>query len=171
MVERRGWLLDLYADGRQGLIVWLLDEDGRRRRLHQPFPVTFYVAGPSARLRALWRYLRDRPLPLRLGRTRRRDLFSGLLDVMAVEVGNPAYLPRLARQVTGRFPDLTYYDIDIPLSLRYAAATGAYPLAHCTFDCADEEVAEDDDDDVETSDLPLVSGGICSRHWAVSRPG
>ncbi len=138
MAERRGWLLDVYADGRCGLVVWLLDEDGARRRLHQPFPVTFYAAGPFPRLRALWRFLQTRPSTPRLGRTRRRDLFSGDVDVMTITVPNPAHLPRLARQVTGRFPDLVYYDVDIPLSLRYAAATGAYPLARCALEVDDD---------------------------------
>ena len=40
-----GWLLDLRRPG-DGLVLWLLGEDGRRLRLRQPFPVTFYAAGP-----------------------------------------------------------------------------------------------------------------------------
>ena len=41
MVERSGWLLDVYADQRDGVTLWLLGDDGRRHRLHQHFPVTF----------------------------------------------------------------------------------------------------------------------------------
>ena len=48
-----GWLLDMYTDPRDGLVLWLLEEDednpdgGRRIRLTQPFPITFYAAGPN----------------------------------------------------------------------------------------------------------------------------
>jgi hypothetical protein len=74
MIERTGWLLDVYAHPQDGLVVWLLDDDGTRRRLRQPFPVTFYAAGPPARLRAMWRFLKEQPLLLKLSRTERRDL-------------------------------------------------------------------------------------------------
>ena len=43
MLETYGWLLDLYDDVHDGLVVWLVGVDGRRHRLHQPFPVTFYA--------------------------------------------------------------------------------------------------------------------------------
>ena len=60
-----GWLLDLYADPQDGVVLWLLDEaDGvQRHRLRQVLPLTFYIAGPAPRLRALWRYLTMRPEP------------------------------------------------------------------------------------------------------------
>ncbi|MEA3440315.1 MAG: hypothetical protein U9R58_08535, partial [Chloroflexota bacterium] len=54
-----GWLLDLYADPRGGLVIWLLDKSsGERLRLKQDFPVVFYAAGPAEQLRALWRFLK-----------------------------------------------------------------------------------------------------------------
>ena len=103
MIERRGWLLDLYADEQDGLVFWLLGEDGCRHRLRQSFPITFYVAGPSPRLRALWRYLQNHPIPLELDRVSRHDLFSGFIDVMAVRVESPACQPRLFQALNRRF--------------------------------------------------------------------
>ena len=126
----RGWLLDLYADEADGLVLWLLDEDGARRRLCQDFPITFYAHGPFPRLRALWRCLTQEalagvhPSQVRLGRVTRQDLFAGELELLAVTVANPALQPRLFWQVARRFPDLAYYDADIPLGLRYAAVIG-----------------------------------------------
>jgi len=129
MVERSGWLLDLYADPRGGLALWFLDENGERQRLRQDFPVTFYAAGPAARLRAAWRWLQGRP-GVSLARQERRDLFQpGLLPVLAVQVAQPAAQPALFRQVSQAFPDLTYYDADLPLALRHAALHGTFPLA------------------------------------------
>ncbi|MCB9009884.1 MAG: hypothetical protein H6656_21365 [Ardenticatenaceae bacterium] len=137
MNEQRGWLLDVYAAEADGLVLWLLAENGRRLRLTQRFPITFYAHGPFPRLRELWRFLQREALAgvppgqLSLSRVRREDLFAGPLDVLAVEVANPALQPRLFRQVARRFPDLTYYDADIPLGLRYAAVFNIFPLCHC----------------------------------------
>lgn len=138
MAELRGWLLDLYADETDGLVLWLLAEDGRRLRLTQQFPLTFYAHGPFPRLRALWHFLQQQPVGVQLARTVREDLFAGPLDVLVVTVANPAQQPRLLHQVTRCFPDLTYYDADIPLGLRHAAVFEVFPLCHC-----EVEVAED----------------------------
>jgi len=133
-----GWLLDVYPDPASGeVVVWILGEDGQRRRLRQAFPVTFYAAGPALRLRQLWRSLQalthqTPPFPLQLSRQDRFDLFVGRdQPVLAVQVGRPDDQSLLFRRVSEAFPDLTFYDADISLALRYAVATGAFPLARC----------------------------------------
>lgn len=126
----RGWLMDLYPD-QEGLSVWLLGSDGNRYHLHQSFSIHFYVAGPRRQLRALWRWLLSQPEKPVLRRAERRDLFAGPVPVLAVEISRPADLPKLFGRVSRAFPDLTYYDADIPLSLRYAACQGIFPLADC----------------------------------------
>ena len=54
MAELVGWLLDVYADTQQGLVLWLADDVGSRHRLTYPFSITFYAGGPFPRLRP-WR--------------------------------------------------------------------------------------------------------------------
>ncbi|MBP7044658.1 MAG: hypothetical protein KBE23_18030 [Chloroflexi bacterium] len=130
----RGWLLDVYPDGQVGVVLWLLGEDGRRHRCHQPFPITFYAAGPFPRLRAAWRYLRAQPTAVHLSRTVRRDLFTGDVEVLAAEVTHPAEQPRLLQKLLRRFPDLDYYDADVPLALRFGVAYDVFPLAYCEVD-------------------------------------
>ncbi len=130
MREVLGWLLDVYAS-ENGVTVWLLGEDGQRYRFTQAFPVIFYAAGPFPHLRHLWRYLKANAPTARLSRTQRLELFSGLLDVMEIQTATPLAQTRLFREIRTRFPDLDFFDVDIPLSLRYAAAHGAFPLAHC----------------------------------------
>ncbi len=127
-MEHTGWLLDLFADPQGGVILWLLGDDGKRYRLQQAFPVTFYAAGPAARLRALWRFLENQPVPVTLSRTERRDLFQPQpLTVLAIQVAQPARQPRLFQQVVKRFPELTYYDADLQLTLRYSAVYHVFP--------------------------------------------
>jgi DNA polymerase-2 len=130
MAEHTGWLLDVYA-GENGLAVWLLEDEGGRLCLRQPFPVTFYAAGPAAELRAAWKWFACQPEALRLARTERRDLFAGPIPVLAVEVQQPARQPGLFQRAGRAFPDLTWYDADLPLALRHTAAYGVFPLARC----------------------------------------
>jgi len=95
--------------------------------------VTFYALGPNPRLRELWRCLDDGAglsISSRRSAVERRDLFiDSPLRLMSIEVSNPIDQERLFARVSQEFPDLTYYDADIPLSLRHAARYGTFPLA------------------------------------------
>lgn len=128
--EIGGWLLDVFADREQGVVLWLLGEDGQRWRLRQSFSITFYAGGPSPRLRALWRFLQQQPIPVQMARTRREELFAGPMDVLAITV-DAAAQPRLFRQARHVCPDLEFYDADIPLSVAYAAVTDVFPTLRC----------------------------------------
>lgn len=152
--EINGWLLDIYPDPDQGLIIWMLDEDGtRRHRLHQPFPTSFYVHGRSADLRKLWRHLDSLDLPLQLSRVDRQDLFvDQLLPVLEVTTQTPTAQEGLFRDLKKRFPDLTYYNVDISVDLRYAAQTGVFPLARCRVLASEEGEIEV----LETLDSPWL---------------
>lgn len=130
--EHTGWLLDLYEEPLGGLAVWFLSEDGERRRLRQRFPVTFYALGDARRLQVLERFLNGQPAAPRTWPARRMDAFARReVPALAVEVARPGDLPGLFRQVSQRFPDLDYADADLPVSLRYAAATRIFPLCRC----------------------------------------
>ncbi len=128
MKEYIGWLFDLYAR-KEGIILWLVGEDKKPHSFSQPFQITFYVGGPFHRLRQLWKFLKDKPV--RLSRTQRKDLYEGMKDVLEVNVLTPSLFDELFREVNQLFPDLLYYDSDIPLILRYAAEYGVFPLGHC----------------------------------------
>jgi DNA polymerase II len=130
--ERTGWLLDVYDDPHDGAVLWLLDEDGTRRRLHQDFPVTFYAAGPPPKLRALWRFLERHPTQVELERQERRDLFCHEpVTVLSIRVLQAALQARLFQEIVRGFPELSYYDADLSFSLRYAAVHDTFPLSHC----------------------------------------
>jgi len=138
--EIRGWLLDIYSDPEQGVVLWLLDQDGvRRHRLHQPFPTSFYVHGSGAELRALWRHLQSLPLPPQLSRAERQDLFMDRpLAVLKIIARTPSDQEKLFSHLKQAFPNLSYYDADIPIDIRYAAQTGVFPLARCLVQATEE---------------------------------
>jgi len=159
-----GWLLDVYPN-EKNLTLWLIGDDGQRHCLVQDFTPTLYAAGPAARLRQLWQWLSGQPVPVHLERTRRRDVFQEhptppatvtpgdgghdeaadqqahhLVTVLAIEVLQPARLDELFRSMLAAFPDLTYYDADISVSLRHAALFNVFPLARCRLELCGQKV-------------------------------
>ncbi len=136
MTEIEGWLLDIYADQDGKLTIWLLqqDEEGRVfcRSLKQTFPIVSYVSGQAEHLRAVWRFIRSQPFQTTLERCERRDLFEAeKVSVLRVQVQRPADHLLLFQRLRQAFPDLTYYDLDLPLSLRHAAIYGSFAAARC----------------------------------------
>jgi DNA polymerase-2 len=124
-----GWLLDVYAHPEEGVVLWLLGEDGNRYRLRHQFSVRYYASGPFPKLRKLWKYLEDIGIPLNLARVKRHDLFSGMVDVLAVTVPNPAQFGDVFYKARRVFPDLVWYNADISIAMRYAAAFNVFPMA------------------------------------------
>ena len=132
MPESKGWLLDLFEDPEQGLILYFITSDGQRLRLHQQFPITFYALGENAQLRQLWRFLEAQPCRPKLKRDIRSDVFTRRDEtVLAIEATSAHVQRTLFQKVLQAFPHLTYADVDIQLSLRFSAATGAFPTALC----------------------------------------
>lgn len=158
-----GWLMDVYDDPLDGLAVWLLGDDGQRRRLRQAFPVTFYASGPESRLKDVEAFLGARFPQARVRREERRDVFAGKdVPVAAVEVPRPADVPRVFRPLERAFHDLGYGDVDLQLSIRYAARTGLFPLARCSLEVDAggrilQAEALDSPWDLERAPMPLRS--------------
>ena len=137
-MQTSGWLLDLYDHPCDGLVLWLIADSGDRLRLHQPFPITFYAAGPEARLQVLQSFLQSQKVKLTLERQTQRDLFQVQpVPVLAICVTQAAEQPLLFRRLARQFPDLDYYDADIQLSLRHAALHSTFSMARCCVE-ADE---------------------------------
>ncbi len=128
MTETIGWLLDVYAE-KNGITLWLLAEDGKRLHLRMDFDITLYVAGDFSLLRHAWKYLREKKV--KLERTVRRDLFLGERNVMAVTTPDPANTQKLFGDLQRQFPSLDYYDVDIPITLRFIAQTNNHLLGRC----------------------------------------
>ncbi|MBG0785711.1 MAG: hypothetical protein H0S79_11460 [Anaerolineaceae bacterium] len=134
MPEFSGWILDLFEDPRDGLVLYVMAENGGRYRLTASLPVTFYALGKNAILRDLWKYIRATFPPADLDRASRMDVFKRQpVTALAVTAANPYQANHIFRQIEECFPTLDYADVDIPVSLRFAFASNAYPLAYCQF--------------------------------------
>ena len=140
-MKLKGWLFDLYPARGGGVTLWFIDEDGRRHRFWQPFPLVFYAAGPSHRLRGLWAFLAGQAIPVLLSRVERRDLFqTDPMHVMGIELEKQEDLQGVFSKAQSAFPDLEYYDVDLALSLRHAASFGTFPLAYCEVEIENQKV-------------------------------
>jgi len=164
MKEYTGWLFDLYVHPRQGIVLWLIGEDKKPHSFIQPFQITFYVGGPFHRLRQLWKFLREKAV--RLYRSERQDLHEGMRDVLEVNVLNPSLFDELFKEVHQHFPDLLYYDTDIPLILRYAAEYGVFPVGRCKIEVDQGwEISRIVPlDDPWQLDSKLLTCGYCKSH-------
>ncbi len=132
--ELTGWLLDLYPNYEHGhLTLWLLGDDGKRHHLHQRFPVVFFAGGHHHRLHDLGVFLKQAyKNQVKLARVHRK----GLLDpepliVMEIRVEQAARFPRIFQEIERPFVDVDFYDNDIRLPTRYAAAFDVFPLTRC----------------------------------------
>ncbi|HKJ27898.1 MAG TPA: DNA polymerase domain-containing protein [Anaerolineales bacterium] len=129
--ELCGWVLAVYPDAVDGAVIWLLGEDGGRYRLTEPFKTTFYIAGEKDHLRGIRAYLSRRKTPPQMTFTQRRELYKGMLDVLAIQTANPIAQEKLFRWMQKTYRRIQYYDAKIPFSIRYGAGRGIFPMAKC----------------------------------------
>ncbi|HSG43117.1 MAG TPA: DNA polymerase domain-containing protein, partial [Anaerolineales bacterium] len=128
-----GWLFDLYAHPTMGIVLWLVGEDGKPYSFHQDFETVYYARGEFPRLHELGEFIRRRysKETVRLERVTKDDLFDGPQVVMGIGTSNSNIFRKLSHKVQDNFPDLIFYDIDAPLTVRYAAAHNVFMMAQC----------------------------------------
>jgi len=128
-----GWLLSIYPDEQDGVVLWVLGDDGIRRRLTHSFLSTFYVGGEQGAIRKVASYLERDTYRTHSFPTERMDLYNGPQEVLAVQTANPVFQQRLSSDLKRCFGGLRlrFYDTNIPLSVRYAVAQGVFPASRC----------------------------------------
>jgi len=129
--ELRGWLLSVYSDIVDGAVLWLLGEDGKRHRLTQPFKTTFYISGDEGRLLNIRGELKKRHSPPKTAFLIRRDLYKGMLPVLAIQVDNPIAQQRLFYRMKKSYKWIRYFDAKIPFPIRYGVTKKVFPMAKC----------------------------------------
>lgn len=133
MKKYTGWLFDLYAHPTKGIVLWLIGEDGKRYAFYQNFETVFYASGSVQRLHELGVFLRRKyeRKNIRLERVTKEDLFAGPQEVLGIGVSHPCLYKKLFTDVYRNFSDLTFYDVDIPLTVRYASVYSVFMMARC----------------------------------------
>ncbi|HEX9898725.1 MAG TPA: DNA polymerase domain-containing protein [Candidatus Methylomirabilis sp.] len=127
-----GWIFDVYPTS-GGMVVWIVDAEGKSYRLVDPFQPSFYVAGPVGALRKLAADLHRMRLAAPVGMTRRQEFWTGeSRDVLEFLLLDPERQPALLRQLAVPRPGITLYDCDLSPALMYCHAREIFPLAKVT---------------------------------------
>src|SRR5262249_9444809 len=131
MTRLRGWLLDVYP-AQDGMVVWLLGEDGRRLRTVDPFVPTFYLTASPSTLGPLLKLLRHAPCRISPRYVDRYELGAPRpLRVLEISVHAPSQFASITRQLTQTYPDTQFFHVDVSLPQRYFYDRRLFPLAHC----------------------------------------
>jgi DNA polymerase-2 len=140
MPEVEGWLLDLFEDPKDGLVLYIVAQNHQRYRLTTSFPITFYALGNNSELRSLWVYLRHSRPDLHLAKVTRLDVIAQRqVPALAITLPHSTEIRAIVNQIENRNPALNFADVDLPITVRFAAATGAYPLALCQIESDDQD--------------------------------
>ncbi|MGE5848823.1 MAG: DNA polymerase domain-containing protein, partial [Candidatus Methylomirabilota bacterium] len=129
-----GWIFDVYPTS-GGMVVWIVDAEGKNHRLVDSFQPSFYVAGPATALRRLAADLHRMRLAVPVGMTRRQEFWTGKpRDVLEFLLLDPERQPTLLRQLAVPRPGITLYDCDLSPALTYCHTRRIFPLAKVTVD-------------------------------------
>ena len=137
MTETTGWLFDVYPSS-EGMVVWLLDDEGKSTAFVDRYEPYFYASGSREGLRLLRQRLSRIKVPIRTERVERTEFWSGRpLEVLKVSTPNLLAYGHLAR-VAGRLEGIELFNCDIPLPQVYLFERNVFPLARCRLDCDTE---------------------------------
>jgi DNA polymerase-2 len=126
-----GWLFDVYPI-REGMVVWLIDGDGRAHRLLYRYHPSMYVAGAPTTLAHAEQAIRQVRIDATLTSAVQRDFMTGEeIPVVRVVLRSPlAY--SVAARALARVPGLTLYNCDVAIPRLFFYDTGLFPLAWCS---------------------------------------
>jgi len=131
-----GWIFDVYPSS-DGMILWVIDDQGHPHRVRHTYAPTLYVAGSHNELEMARQALSRLRVPVTLTPTARQELMSGTqIPVTAVTVPHPLAFPAAAR-LLARVPGLALYNCDILTTRLFFYETGLFPLARCAIDYSD----------------------------------
>jgi len=125
-------LFDVYPVS-GGMAVWVLADDGTRRRFVHPWAPRLYYAGGGPALRQADAALRALRTPVTVRPVVRHDLLRGEIPVVEVAAADPMAFPRIVARLA-RLDGLTFYNCDVALPQMYLYEHRLFPLGRCAVD-------------------------------------
>jgi DNA polymerase-2 len=114
------------------MILWIKEEDGRLRRLEDPFRPRFYAQGKQNDLLALFHFLQRGRRVAGHQWTRKKEFWSGEeVEVIEIEVVDSEYYAQLPRILPPWEEKMTFYNCDIPLPQTYLYEKKIFPTGRC----------------------------------------
>jgi DNA polymerase-2 len=130
-MEIHGRLFDLYPL-ESSMILWIKEEDGRLRRLEDPFRPRFYAQGKKGDLLDLFHALQRGQRAAGYQWTRKKEFWSGdEVEVIEVEVVDSEHYAQLPRILPSWEERMTFYNCDIPLPQPYLYEKKIFPTGRC----------------------------------------
>lgn len=110
-----GWLLDAYPVY-DGMAIWILDDEGIRCRLIDPYRPSFYLAGSSTDLAVAGRLLTGQRISYRMNHVQRRELWSAdTIPVCDMSIMQPTRFHEAVKVLTAQLSQLRFYHVDVAL--------------------------------------------------------
>ena len=106
----RGWLFDLYPSP-QGIVLWLVDREGRKHRCSAPFVPSFFLHVADADARLVADLVRSFPFRVTLERTEQKEIYSNTSrSVIRVHVHDATNLKNVVRRLERHFPHFVFFN-------------------------------------------------------------
>jgi len=129
MERTMAWLLDIYPL-HDGMAVWFIADDGRRLMAVDKWRPRFFITGTADEADRLEKFLSQGGAPVEMNKTHRQEFMTGEeIPVWEFRVGNPAGFPRLTAEARLAFPDIDFFDADIPVDRMWFYENRRHPLA------------------------------------------
>lgn len=155
----RAFLFDLFCRP-EGMVLYLITEEGRRLRVLDHFTPSVYLSGPERTLAACLETLSTWQDDVVIaGKTHRRDFWTGAdTPVVELRIKSPyrwhrGLLQRLYRQ----HPDVDFHNADLLPEQHYAFDRQLVPAGYCRVDAGERGIVRhiESDDDVWRTDYKL----------------
>ncbi len=141
-MKLQGWLFDLYPLG-SSMILWIKEEDGRVRRLEDPFRPRFYAQGKKKDLLDLFQSLHKRQQAAGYQWTRKVEFWTGKeVEVMEIEVTDSDHYAQLPRMLSSWEEKMTFYNCDLPLPQAYLYERRIFPTGRCLIEAEGARIFE-----------------------------
>ncbi|MCZ6775268.1 MAG: hypothetical protein O7D34_02285 [Ignavibacteria bacterium] len=129
IIHFTGWLFDLYPSA-HGLTVWLVDGEGRKRRVSVPYVPSFYMHVADKEARRVASIISSFPFRVTLNRTTQKEIYSNEeWNVLRVNVYDTLQFKKVVQRLERHFPHYVFFNSDVPVQQLYLYNTGLFPLA------------------------------------------
>jgi DNA polymerase elongation subunit (family B) len=152
-----GWFFDAYPI-RNGMTVWIIDDQCRAHSFFDPFHPSFYLRLSSQDVQKIPGLVQRLRLPAVVGKERKLELFSNKeLEVTKITIPDPLQFNRCVWSLQKYFPHYAFYNSNIPVAQMYLYDRQAFPLAKCEFTISGntlESITLDDSFDAVNYQIP-----------------
>jgi DNA polymerase elongation subunit (family B) len=141
-MQIHGRLFDLYPL-ESSMVLWIKEEDGRLRRLEDPFRPRFYAQGKKSDLLDLFDSLQRGQRAASYQWSRKKEFWSGdEVEVIEIEVVDSEHYARLPSILPPWEEKVTFYNCDIPLPQTYLYEKEIFPTGRCLVEIEGNRVFE-----------------------------